>query len=149
MKVGISLENENGLYSNVCKHFQESSHFFILDIDKNKIVSSRVVPNHVRHNGKEYIVADEVLKYRITHLIADNVGVAAQKRFVQTNVQVFKYSGNVKDAIDNFFKKNMGLALKKTYEAMPEPKFVIATGDCAKGGAQADNLAIRIIPAEG
>ena len=30
--------------------------------------------------------------------------------------------------------KNMELALKKTYEAMPEPKFVITLGDCAKGG---------------
>ena len=31
--------------------------------------------------------------------------------------------------------KNMELALKKTYEAMPEPKFVITLGDCAKDGA--------------
>ena len=30
--------------------------------------------------------------------------------------------------------KNMELALKKTYEAMPEPKFVISLGDCSKGG---------------
>ena len=96
MKVGISLEDENGLYSNISDYFSESSHFFILDIDKNKIVSSRITPNHVRHNGKERIVADEVLKYGITHLIAGNIGLDAQKRFAQTNVQVFKYSGNVK-----------------------------------------------------
>lgn len=30
--------------------------------------------------------------------------------------------------------KNMLLALKKTYEAMAEPKFVITLGDCAKDG---------------
>lgn len=30
--------------------------------------------------------------------------------------------------------KNMELALKKTYEAMPEPKFVISMGGCAKDG---------------
>ena len=30
--------------------------------------------------------------------------------------------------------KNMELALKKTYEAIPKPKFVISLGDCAKGG---------------
>lgn len=29
--------------------------------------------------------------------------------------------------------KNMFLALKRTYEAMPEPKFVITVGDCAQG----------------
>ncbi|MDD4953918.1 MAG: NADH-quinone oxidoreductase subunit B family protein [Candidatus Omnitrophica bacterium] len=28
--------------------------------------------------------------------------------------------------------RNMELALKKTYEAMPEPKFVITLGDCAR-----------------
>ncbi|MCX5713987.1 MAG: hypothetical protein NT033_04085, partial [Candidatus Omnitrophica bacterium] len=79
---------------------------------KNKIVSSRIVSNHVQHNGKECKVVDEILKYRITHLIADSMGVAAQKRFAQVNVQVFKYSGNVKDAIDNFLKKNVELAKK-------------------------------------
>jgi predicted Fe-Mo cluster-binding NifX family protein len=112
MKVGISLEDENGLYSNVCEYFGKCSHFFILDIDKNKIVSSRIVPNHIQHNGKERNAADEVLKYRITHLIADNMGMDAQKRFTQANVQVFKYSGKVKDAIDNFLKKNVELAKK-------------------------------------
>jgi len=30
--------------------------------------------------------------------------------------------------------KNMLIALKKTYEAMPEPKFIITCGDCASGG---------------
>lgn len=30
--------------------------------------------------------------------------------------------------------KNMLIALKKTYEAMPEPKFVITVGDCAADG---------------
>ena len=106
MKVGIGLEDENGLYSNVCRNFQESSHFFILDIDKNKIVSSRIVPNHIQHNDKECEVADEILKYRVTHLIADNMGVAVQKKFAQSSVQVFRYSGRVKDVIDNFLKKN-------------------------------------------
>lgn len=30
--------------------------------------------------------------------------------------------------------KNMLLALKKTYDAVPAPKFVISLGDCASGG---------------
>jgi len=30
--------------------------------------------------------------------------------------------------------KNMHIALKKTYEAMPEPKFVITCGECALDG---------------
>lgn len=36
--------------------------------------------------------------------------------------------------------RNMALALKRTYEAMPEPKFVITCGDCAlNGGAFKDS----------
>ncbi|MCM8792515.1 MAG: hypothetical protein NC826_05195 [Candidatus Omnitrophica bacterium] len=112
MKVGISLEDENGLYSNVCEDFRKSSHFFILDVDKNKIISSRIVPNYVQHNGKECKVVDEILKYRITHLIVGNIGTTAQKRFAQSSVRVFRYSGNVKDAVDNFLKKNVELAKK-------------------------------------
>jgi predicted Fe-Mo cluster-binding NifX family protein len=112
MKVGISLEDENGLYSNVCEYFGKCSHFFILDIDKKKIVNSRIVQNYVQHNGKESKVIDEMLKYRITHLVADKMEMAAQKRFREANVQVFRYSGNVKDAIDNFLKKNAELAKK-------------------------------------
>jgi len=54
-------------------------------------------------------VADEVLKYRITHLIADNMWVAAQKRLTHGSVQLFRYSGNVKDAIDNFITKSAEL----------------------------------------
>jgi len=30
--------------------------------------------------------------------------------------------------------RNMFIALKKTYEAMPEPKFVVTCGDCALNG---------------
>ncbi len=30
--------------------------------------------------------------------------------------------------------RNMALALKRTYEAMPDPKFVITVGDCALNG---------------
>ena len=36
--------------------------------------------------------------------------------------------------------KNMALALRRTYDAMPEPKFVITLGDCAlDGGAFKDS----------
>lgn len=39
--------------------------------------------------------------------------------------------------------KNMAEALKRTYEATPEPKWVVATGDCAKdGGCFAGSYAV-------
>ncbi|MDD5492982.1 MAG: NADH-quinone oxidoreductase subunit B family protein [bacterium] len=48
--------------------------------------------------------------------------------------------------------KNMEIALKKTYAAMPEPKFVITVGDCAldgglfKGSYYIDNKINEIVP---
>jgi len=49
--------------------------------------------------------------------------------------------------------KNMVVALKKTFEAMPEPKFVISLGDCAydggvfKGSYYVENGVNNILPA--
>ncbi|MDD5131265.1 MAG: NADH-quinone oxidoreductase subunit B family protein [bacterium] len=48
--------------------------------------------------------------------------------------------------------KNMEIALKKTYDAMPEPKFVITVGDCAldgglfKGSYYIDKKINEIVP---
>jgi len=48
--------------------------------------------------------------------------------------------------------KNMLLALKKTYDAMPEPKFVITVGDCAldcgvfKGSYYTAGAVAQILP---
>jgi len=48
--------------------------------------------------------------------------------------------------------KNMALALKSTYDAMPDPKFVISLGDCAldggvfKGSYYVENGARAVVP---
>jgi Ni,Fe-hydrogenase III small subunit len=48
--------------------------------------------------------------------------------------------------------KNMALALKRTYDAMPDPKFVITLGDCAfdggafKGSYYVENGVKAILP---
>lgn len=50
--------------------------------------------------------------------------------------------------------RNMTLALKKTYDAVPEPKIVIAVGACAISGGpyvdheQVDNGADRVVPVD-
>jgi Ni,Fe-hydrogenase III small subunit len=40
--------------------------------------------------------------------------------------------------------KNMAMALRRTYDATPEPKWVVAVGDCAKdGGCFAESYAVE------
>lgn len=107
MKVGITLEDERGLDGNVSAHFGQCKYFLIADIEGNKVVSSKVVPNTAVHGGGGCIAVDEILKHKITHVIAGGMGMGAQNKFAQANVQVFGYSGSVKDAIASFISNSL------------------------------------------
>ena len=110
MRVGVVLENESGLYGNVCAHFGQCKFFFLADIDetKKKIISTRIVPNTAVHGGGGCVAVDEILKYKITHVIAGGMGMGAQQKFAQAGVQVFGYSGNVQKALDDLMNNTLG-----------------------------------------
>jgi len=107
MKVGIVLEDEGGLESNVSAHFGQCKYFLIADIENNEIKNEKVVPNAAVHGGGGCVAVDEILKHEITHVIAGGMGAGAQNKFAQANVQVFGFSGRVKDAIDSFLKNSL------------------------------------------
>ena len=110
MRVGVVLEDENGMHGNVCAHFGQCKFFFLADIDqaKKKITSTRIVPNTAVHGGGGCIAVDEILKYKVTHVIAGGMGMGAQQKFAQAGVQVFGYSGNVQKALDDFMNNTLG-----------------------------------------
>jgi predicted Fe-Mo cluster-binding NifX family protein len=108
MRLGITLEDQSGLQGNVAEHFGQCKYFFLLDIDKGKIKSSRIVENTAVHGGGGCVAVDELLKYNITHVIAGGMGMGAQQKFAQGGVRVFGYSGKVKEAIDDFLKNKLG-----------------------------------------
>jgi len=110
MRVGVVLEDENGVHGNVCAHFGQCRFFFLADIDqaKKKITSTRIVPNTAVHGGGGCIAVDEILKYKVTHVIAGGMGMGAQQKFAQAGVQVFGYSGNVQKALDDFMNNTLG-----------------------------------------
>jgi len=110
MRVGVVLEDENGVHGNVCAHFGQCKFFFLADIDqaKKKITSTRIVPNTAVHGGGGCVAVDEILKYKITHVIAGGMGMGAQQKFAQAGVQVFGYSGNVQKALDDFMNNTLG-----------------------------------------
>jgi len=102
MRLGIALEDQKGLQSNVVERFKLCEYFFLLDIDDNKIKQSRIVANMALHCRGECVVADELLKYRVTHVITGKMGSDAKAKFAQESVEVFDYSGKAKDVIDSF-----------------------------------------------
>ena len=91
MKLGITLEDENGIYSNVSMHFGQCKYFLLADIENNKLKGIRIVENTAQHGGGGCVAVDEILKYNITHVIAGGMGMGAQNKFAQANVKVFGY----------------------------------------------------------
>jgi predicted Fe-Mo cluster-binding NifX family protein len=110
MRVGVVLEDENGVNGNVCAHFGQCKFFLLADIDKEnkKVIGSRIVPNTAVHGGGGCVAVDEILQYKITHVIAGGMGMGAQQKFAQAGVKVFGYSGKAKDAIDDFLTNKIG-----------------------------------------
>lgn len=108
MRVGITLEDRGGFQSNVAQHFGQCKYFFLLDIEDSKVRTSRIVENTAVHGGGGCVAVDELLKYKVTHVIAGGMGAGAQAKFANAGVQIFGYSGKVKEAIDDFLTKKLG-----------------------------------------
>jgi len=110
MRVGVVLEDESGLQGDVCAHFGQCKFFLLADIDqeKKKVIDTHIVPNTASHGGGGCVAVDEILKYKITHVIAGGMGGGAQQKFAQAGVQVFGYSGNVQKALDDFMNNALG-----------------------------------------
>ena len=99
MKIGITLNDEQGMKSEVCAHFGQCSHFLIVEAEGGKVTSSKVVPNTAVHGGGGCVAVTEILKYGITHVIAGGMGGGAQQKFANANVPIFGFSGKAEDAV--------------------------------------------------
>ena len=66
------------------------------------------MPNTAVHGGGGCIAVDEILKHKITHVIAGGMGMGAQQKFANAGVQIFGYSGKVQTALDDFMNNTLG-----------------------------------------
>lgn len=110
MRVGVVLENDSGVQGDVCAHFGQCRFFLIADIDEKskKVTSTKTVPNTAQHGGGGCVAVDEILKHKVTHVIAGGMGMGAQQKFAQAGVQIFGYSGNVQKALDSLMNNALG-----------------------------------------
>lgn len=126
----------------------------MINILKNRIIKG-VVTSHIDQGLSQEI---ESIGSELKSLISKNFGKslhirevdtgsceACESEIISTNNPIydlqrfginFVASPRHADAlmVTGPVSKNMLVALKKTYEAMPEPKFVITVGDCALNG---------------
>ena len=107
MRLGITLEDEKGLDGNVSQHFGQCSYFLIVDIEKDKVITTKVVANTTQHGGGGCVAVDALLKHDVSHVISGGMGMGAQQKFAQAGTQVSGFSGTVKDAIDCFLKNSL------------------------------------------
>jgi predicted Fe-Mo cluster-binding NifX family protein len=108
MKLGITLEDERGLESGVSAHFGQCTHFLIADIENGQLSNAKVVENGAVHGGGGCLAVGEILKYKVTHVIAGGMGMNAQNKFAAAGVKVYGYSGRARDAVNDMLKNNIG-----------------------------------------
>ncbi len=107
MKLGITLEDEKGMDGNVSLHFGQCKYFLIADIEGNKVINSKVVPNTAVHGGGGCVAVDEILQYNISHVISGGMGMGAQQKFANAGVNIFGYEGTVKDAMEGLLNNSL------------------------------------------
>jgi len=102
MRLGITVKNGGGLYGDIACRLKEWKYFFLLDIEDSKVKGSRIVENMAAQNGKGRFTVDELLKYRVTHVISGDIGNGAKQKLADAGIEVFGYYGNVKEALEDF-----------------------------------------------
>ena len=112
MKIGITLNDAGGLKSEVCAHFGQCSHFLIVETDGKKITSSKVVPNNAQHGGGGCQAVGEILKHKITHVIAGGMGMGAQQKFEDAGVPISCYSGKAEDAVKALLSSKLAVGIE-------------------------------------
>ena len=108
MRLGITMDTDEGLKGNVSSHFGQCAYFLIVDVENGKIKGSAVHKNTAVHGGGGCVAVDEMRKYEVTHVISGGMGAGAQAKFANAGIRVFAFSGNSADAVEAFFKEALG-----------------------------------------
>lgn len=108
MKIGITLGEGHGLGSEVCARFGQCTHFLLVDVENGQIKGFATVPNTTVHGGAGCQAVEEILRYKVTHMIAGGMGMNAQNKFFAANVPVFGYCGRAEDAVQALLANELG-----------------------------------------
>jgi len=108
VRIGITLNDDQGLEGDVCAHFAQCRYFGLVDLEGSNIKNVQIVQNTAQHGGGGCQAVDAILSHKITHVIAGGMGGGAQMKFSKAGVPVFGYAGKARDAVREFLKQNLG-----------------------------------------
>lgn len=107
MKIGVSLDENNGLESKVSMHFGQCRYFMIVEIENGKMKKNEIIENKLAHGGGGCKSVPFLLSYDIKYLISGGMGQGAKLKLENSGVKVFYFEGMAKEAIDNFINNNL------------------------------------------
>jgi len=107
MKIGITLDEDKGLESQVSQHFGQCKYFLIADVQDGEIKNYEVVKNNSEHGGGGCAAVSEITQYNITHVISGGMGMGAKNKFAAANIEIFCGIGTAKNSIESLLKNKL------------------------------------------
>jgi predicted Fe-Mo cluster-binding NifX family protein len=108
MKIGITMDTDEGMKGTVSQHLGQCTHFLVVGIENGKVISEDVYKNEDTHGGGGCAAVAGISKYGISHVISGGMGAGAKAKFAAAGITVFGFSGSVKDAVAGFIKNSLG-----------------------------------------
>jgi predicted Fe-Mo cluster-binding NifX family protein len=107
MRIGITMEDQQGLEGQVSLHFGQSPYFLLVDVENGKIKDTQVVRNENVHGGGGCVAVDGMLMYGVTHVISGGMGMGAQQKFANAGVVVSGYQGKASEAVNHLLSNSL------------------------------------------
>lgn len=109
MKIAISVENQNGLESQIAQHFGRSPFFALVDLEGQEVTSVDVVPNPFVSGHIHGQVPNFIHDQNVNVMISGGMGRGAANFFEHFGIETATgASGTVQQTLDKYFKGELG-----------------------------------------
>ena len=96
MKIAISTDN-----GKIAEHFGRCPEFTIVEIQDNKVISKKIIPNPGHRTG---FLPKFFKEQRVEAIIAGGAGWRAMTLFEEMGIKFIPANGSIDKAIDSFIK---------------------------------------------
>lgn len=103
MRIAISINDRNGLESQISHHFGRCRHYALIDMDGEDIQSLEIIDNPFHHQHQPGMVPGFIRQHDVDLMISGGMGRRAIDFFQEFNIQTLTgASGTVQDTIENY-----------------------------------------------
>ncbi len=104
MKIAVPLEKNNGLNSNISKHFGRSNYFAVVEIENGNFKNFEIYENPFQEHGPGQL-PNFLRDLGVGTIIVYGIGERAIEFFQDYGIEVISgIDGNLKEIIESFIK---------------------------------------------